>query len=277
MTTPNDIDDDLTEVSDAILGDLSPEQRTKLSVEAIASGREEHVEKLKAAAPRKTYEAADLDYAEYMRDVLMQAAYTWHELERGIHLFHLTRLEGRYHSELAANHDVEDWDWVDEPSEENDYHEGEAMDAAARFLKDYRKWEQFAAEILAVDLPSFLSVATPDHWIEQIEDMRRLAEGSESEELLDLEDTDLDPDDLGDLEDADNEFEDYEPGWAGGRTITVDGEELSIDEAAEREAAELIQVWKEEHVDAPPAFDGEEHGYDPGDTRRRQWWNGGEN
>ena len=119
------LDSEIGETSTQIFTNLSPDERIQLMIDAMAEERESHVEGLIESTPVKTYEVSDLEVRDRHQTALLMALGASKELEVGMWHFHYARFEGLYHTQLAHEFEVDDWDFIEEPSPENDFLEGE--------------------------------------------------------------------------------------------------------------------------------------------------------
>jgi hypothetical protein len=239
MTSPDDFTDDVEQVTEHVLGDLRPDDRLALAIEAQAAGDEAHVQRLKDTAEWRTYRQPTKEFQDALQHSLLLSVRAMADLERRMSMFHIARLEGLYHGELAANYDVSEWDDVEEPTPENEFLEAEAKEEAARFLTSYLAWEQFAEDVLGVTLREFLLIGTPfESAVEPVESMRERATG---EDLADAAaDLDAETPDGTSLSEV---FDEDALGWAADKTVTMDGEELPPEDAADRYAEILEAAW----------------------------------
>lgn len=160
MTSKRNIETELDKLSDDVLPSLPPEYRLKMTMEAWASGDEETHEQLKDSAPLKEYRVTDSEFSDALNASLVLSLKAWFDLQTGRWRFLYEKLNGEHKDMLHRTHGDE-WDWVEEPSEDDLFFEKAAMKAAAHFLKDYLAYERFAEEELGVPLETFLGVAFP--------------------------------------------------------------------------------------------------------------------
>lgn len=199
MTSKRSITSDLENAKDAVLGDLTPDERAALAVCVAADGDHERFEELLATAPVDVYKSTDREFAERMASLETLAVYALWKLDRGVLRFDLERMRGKYQDQLYQQYP--DADWTEAPGEENGYHEGSAYEAAAQFLVDYRVWSRFAEEDIGVSLEEFITFPFTDDvepLIERIEAAAAFVDGADLE------------DDMADLS------------WAANATIDVD-------------------------------------------------------
>lgn len=210
MTSAHDIERDLEDLSEDVLGDLDPDERAALAIELAAAGDFEKAERVKHAAPVKTYHARDLDFSDRLTDNVVMALYAMWELEKRASQFFYERARGQL--DEVHYEQYPDAEWTEAPTEENGFHEQRAMDAAAAFLGSYLAWERYAAEDVGVALETFLShpfggTVTSDVSVYTL--TASIADGSHFDDELEID------------------------GWADGGTVTVEGEELTAEELAE--------------------------------------------
>jgi len=62
MTSLNDLQQDLKNVSDNVLSNLSAEERVRMFLKAAAEGQDDRIEMLRDSAPRYEYETRDLEF-----------------------------------------------------------------------------------------------------------------------------------------------------------------------------------------------------------------------
>jgi hypothetical protein len=217
MTSTTNIEKELEGLSESVLENLDPDERATLAVELAATGEFEKVEAVKEAAPMKSYKARDLEFSDRLTDHVVMALYAMWELETGVWKFFYKKTQGGL---KEANYDrFPDEDWTEAPSEDNGFHEQAANDAAAKFLGEYLAWEQYADKDVGVPLEKFLAHPFEDDILQKVSTITAtatLAQGG-------LLDEDL-------------------PGWAEGGHITVDGEQVSIEEYAEWKYTQLTEA-----------------------------------
>lgn len=217
MTSTNDIEQELENLSESVLENLDPDERAALAVELAAAGEFEKVDAVKEAAPMKSYKARDLAFSDRLTDHVVMALYAMWELESGVWKFFYEKTQG---SLEEANYDrFPDEDWTEAPSEENGYHEQAANDAAANFLGDYLAWEQYADKDVGVPLEKFLAHPFGDDIFQKVSTITftaTLAQGGLHDEEL--------------------------PGWAEDGDIIVDGEPVSLKEYAKWKYAQLTEA-----------------------------------
>jgi hypothetical protein len=178
MTSTTDIERDLDDLSDAVLGELAPDERARLSVQLRAAGEGDRLHQLRDAAPVKTYEATDLDFIEREHQLRAEALYALWELDTGVWRFFYEKAHGQIRE--ANYREFPDAEWTEEPSPENDFHEQGAKRRAGLFLADYRAWKRYATEDVGVSLREFLLhplEAPGRHHIDRIEFAAELADG----------------------------------------------------------------------------------------------------
>lgn len=239
--TKRSIDNDLSDVSEHILGDLDPENRLRLTLEAWADGDETRNERLMETVPRCKGSFPDPQFAERHRQVTTLSLDATRTLETGVWKFHWARAEGRYKDAMwqawgSEKGGEEGWEFLEEPTPENGFHEEVAMEMAARFLKNYHLYTWFAEEQLDVSLEEFLSLSSipgENATFDLIENAAKMADGRMHEELNDGDEDGLEP------------YPDFEPGWGEGVTFAFAGEQRTAEEAAEFEYEALANAWEE--------------------------------
>lgn len=229
MTRTSDIERDLETLSEEMLADLRPAERVALAVHARADGDEDRLQKLHDTAEFKAYKQPNKWFQQGEQTALLLAHRAALELERGAWMFQVARLEGLWKTQLAANNDVEEWESVEEPGPENEFHERRAHEAAATFYADYLAWGDVARELFGVPLQVFLEQVLEPPALRRIETAAARADGS----ILDDVDT------PGDLDDADV------GGWAADRTVTIDDHDVPPKEAAEIKADRITSAWSD--------------------------------
>jgi hypothetical protein len=80
--TKRSIQNDIEDVSDTVLGDLSTEQRVQLFIKEAAANRQDRIERLADSAPRKKYTATDLEYTEGIKEVYVLSLLARHQLQQ---------------------------------------------------------------------------------------------------------------------------------------------------------------------------------------------------
>jgi len=209
MTSIDDLKHDLKNVSDNVLSNLTADEHLRVLIQEVSEGRDERLEWLADAAPRREYRGVDPEYKNRIHmafDFSLSATYTLHTWYLRWQM-KLTELET-----LAASR-PEFYDAV--VAEDESVTVGE-RDVATRLYIEYRSHERFAEEYLDTSL----------------------------EELLDLSRTEF-----RDLELADVVAEIKEQGWVRERVageILGDGEDtpLEIGEAVESRYESLISDWE---------------------------------
>lgn len=239
--TKRSVENDLKDVSDHILGDLDPERRLQMSLEKWAAGDEDENERLMETVPRLEGTFPDPRFIERHRQVVKLSMDARRSLQTGAWKFHWARTQGRYETAMWQAWGGEDgWeDIVEEPSPENDFHEGLAKKMAARFLKSYLLYERFAEEQLDVSLKEFLAISAipgDDSGFDLIENVAKMADGRKFEEHEDGKERD---------DDGPGPVEDFEPGWGTSVRFEHVGEERTAEQAADIEYEQLAQVWEE--------------------------------
>jgi len=82
MKRINDLQHDLKDVSDNVLGNLSTEERIRMYLKAAAEDQDERIEWLRDTAPRKEYTMRDLEFTEGAKEVYMLSMLANDQLER---------------------------------------------------------------------------------------------------------------------------------------------------------------------------------------------------
>lgn len=80
--TKRSIQNDIEDVSDTVLGDLSAEERLQLFIKEAAAGREDRIKRLAESAPRKEYTATDLEYTNGVKRVYMLSLLARQQLQQ---------------------------------------------------------------------------------------------------------------------------------------------------------------------------------------------------
>lgn len=80
--TKRSVQNDIENVSDAILGDLPSDQRLQLFIKGAAAGREDRIKRLAESAPRKEYTATDLEYTNGVKRVYMLSLLARQQLQQ---------------------------------------------------------------------------------------------------------------------------------------------------------------------------------------------------
>lgn len=209
MTSLNDLQHDLENVSDNVLSNLSPDEHLRVLIQEVSEGRNERLEWLADAAPQKEFRAVDPEYKKRMHmafDFSLSATYTLHAWFLRWQL-KLTELET-----LAVSRP----DFYDAVVDGDESVTVGERDVATRLYIEYRAHEQFAAEYLDTSLEELLSLSRS--------------------EFPDLE-----------LADVVDEIE--ERGWVRehvGSELFGNGEDtpLEIAEAVDRRCESLIGDWQ---------------------------------
>lgn len=180
MTSTTDIHRDVDDLSEEVLGNLSPDERARLGVRLRAAGKAELLRTLRNTAPTKTYEVSpELDFLEEEHRLRAEALYALWELETGVWRFFYERAMGQLRE--ANYHRFPDEDWTETPTPENGFHEEDAQIEAVMFLADYRAWERYATEHIGVSLREFLLHALKPEagaaHVDRIEFVAELADG----------------------------------------------------------------------------------------------------
>jgi hypothetical protein len=209
MTSIDDLQHDLQNVSDNVLSSLSPDEHLRVLIQEVAEGRDERIEWLGDAAPRREYRAVDPEYKKRIHmafDFSLSATYTLHTwyLRWQLKLAELETLAVSRPDFRDAVVDREESVTVGE------------RDVATRLYIEYRAHERFAHEHLDTSLEELLALSRS--------------------EFPDLE-----------LADVVDEIE--ERGWVRERVgsgLLGDGEDapLEIGEAVERRCEALIDDWE---------------------------------
>jgi len=232
MTSKRGVEAELDKLSDDVLPSLPSEYRLKMTMEAWASGDEETHERLKDTAPMKEYRVTDPEFSDALNASLVLSLKAWFDLQTGRWRFLYEKRDADYKQLLHQEHGDE-WDWVEEPPEDDLFFEKSAMKAAAHFLKDYLAYDRFAEEELGVSLETFLGVAFPDAPVDPIENVAQLADGR----MFDDHEYKENPDGVPD-------YDPDEAGWGSGVSIEWGGEEFTAEEAAEVKYEQLLDAWE---------------------------------
>lgn len=152
MTSLTDLQHDLKNVSDNVLSNLSPDEHLRVLIQEMAEGRDERIEWLADAAPRREYRAVDPEYKKRMHmafDFSLSATYT-------LHTWYL-----RWQLKLAELETlaVSRPDFYDAVVDENESVTVGERDVATRLYIEYRAHEQFASEHLDTTLEELLTLS----------------------------------------------------------------------------------------------------------------------
>lgn len=82
MTSIDNLEQDLEEVSDDVLGNLSTGERIRTFAKEVAGGNEERTKQLADTAPVKEYTAADLEYLDGIKKLGAVSLQARHELQK---------------------------------------------------------------------------------------------------------------------------------------------------------------------------------------------------
>lgn len=82
MKRINDLQHDLKNVSDNVLGNLSTGERIRMFMKAAAEDREDRIEMLRDSVPRYEYTMRDLEFTEGTKEVYLLSMLANHTLER---------------------------------------------------------------------------------------------------------------------------------------------------------------------------------------------------
>lgn len=222
MTSMNDIEREVDDLSADVFGDLSPDDRAVLSLQLWAAGEGEKAERVKEAAPTKTYKAQDLEFQERASGLLLRALTAFWRLDVGAWGFLYERSSGQLR---AANYEqFPDEDWTEEPMPANEFHERPAKEAAVRFLADYLAWKRYAEEDIGVSLDKFLLHASGPSGCSKVDLIETVAQMADGRLFTDRPDADQDR------------------GWAAGTTVEYDGEDFTAEELAEKHYRTITTV-----------------------------------
>ncbi|WP_136690075.1 hypothetical protein [Halorhabdus amylolytica] len=81
MTRTTKIKDDLGDVSEEVLSELTPDERLQLFIQASAEHREDRLEQLAETAPTKTYEMTEVEFAKGMRQTKLLSLTARHQIQ----------------------------------------------------------------------------------------------------------------------------------------------------------------------------------------------------
>jgi len=185
MTTKKSITNEFEKIKDGVLSSLSAKERASLVVQVAAACDYDSLEELVDTAPKSAYKGTDPEFGERMAALETLAVYALWELDRGSLRFDIELMRGKYQNQLYQQYP--DAEWTEAPGEENGYHEGEAYEAAARFLVTYRAWSRFVEEELNVPLKDFLTFPFTDGVdpvVARIEATVAMADGSNLDDEL---------------------------------------------------------------------------------------------
>lgn len=146
---------EINELSDAILGDLEPDQRLQLLLSAQANGNKQRIDQLIESCPRYNSRAIDRAFTDRVwlaQRVAYRAVYDLHTMY--LH-YELTRQQQRYAWVLDYERDEEPSDEeLDRASERDD----ELRELFAVLYISYHAHQRFATEVLEVDPETWLAL-----------------------------------------------------------------------------------------------------------------------
>lgn len=227
---------EINELSDAILGNLEPDQRLQLLLSAQANGNKQRIDQLIESCPRYNSRAIDRAFTDRVwlaQRVAYRAVYDLHMM--WLH-YKLTRQQQRYTWVLDYERDEEPSDEeLDRASERAD----ELRELFAVLYISYHAHQRFATEILNVDPETWLAFhpegptvfeavadVIDDQWeIDFAESYLNERRGTEEE----VEDETVEPD----------------------QTASDDGHQVTLEGLAETRYEDLARVWENAIMEIP--------------------------
>ena len=200
MRSTTSISNDIEDLKEGALAELSPEKRARLGVKFRAAGEYDRLNELREAAPVKTYEVSDLDFHRHEEVLRAEAVYALWELDTGAWQFLYELKDARLREYEYENGDFGEAE--ESAVEQPDLEEAGSVLAAISFLVDFRGWDRFVTEDIGVALDEFLAhplqPGEADQFIERINNTVEIAEnrlfgfddldGSSAEELFEWAD-----------------------------------------------------------------------------------------
>lgn len=191
------LDNEIDKLSDEVLGDIDPERRLQLVLEAKAEGNNHWTEHLIESCPQHNYVATDHVFTDRMRIARRM-------IERAVYELHTTYLQYTYLQQQQRYTWLLDYERDEELSDEELNRVGERADTLqelfAELYTSYHAHRRFATEILDVDFETWIALHPEGTTVFEVVSERINSEGTielveaHLAELLDERDKETNPD-----------------------------------------------------------------------------------
>jgi hypothetical protein len=153
--TKRNVENDIDELREDLLGELSPAERLTLTMEAVASGARDSTERLRETCPQRTYRGPDAAYIERWRLAARlrdQVVYTLHTTA-----LRYEHLETEYRRRLSRELEEGGGSAADEEAIDLTIEQANQLDGLfAQLYATYHGAAQFAEDRLGVTLETWL-------------------------------------------------------------------------------------------------------------------------
>ncbi|WP_115864079.1 hypothetical protein [Halorussus litoreus] len=151
--TKRRLENEIDEVSKEVLGDLSPDERLQLVLEAQAAGNDRWVERLVGTCPRYHYRATDRAFTERGRLALLLGRHALYDLHTTLLHYELVKQQQRFTTIVGISRDEGLSDAArDRAAERADHVNGLFAD----LYMQWHAYQQFAEAVLGVDLETWI-------------------------------------------------------------------------------------------------------------------------
>lgn len=226
--TKRRLGNEIDELSDEVLGNLDPERRLQLMLEAKAEGNNQWTEQLIESCPQHNYVATDHAFTDRMRIARRM-------IERAVYELHTTYLQYTYLQQQQRYTWLLDYERDEELADEELDRVDERADTLqvlfAELYTSYHAHRRFATEILDVDLETWIALHPEGPIVFEVVSER--IENKGKIELVEFHLAEL-------LDEGDEGSEETNPD----RT-TADEELVPIEDITDVRYEVLVSVWEE--------------------------------